>query len=68
MTVDLRSRLAERLLALREEQAAGRRLLAELQDRQAQVLDTLLRLDGAVRVLEEELAREIPPARPAEPP
>ena len=54
--MDLRALLEERLAALREERAAGRRLLAELQERQSQVVDTMLRLDGAISVLEEELA------------
>jgi chromosome segregation ATPase len=54
--VDLRAQLEERLTALREELEAGRRLLADLQARQGEVLDTLLRIDGAITVLEEELA------------
>jgi hypothetical protein len=54
--VDLRAQLEERLAALRGELAAGRRLLADLQARQAEVVDTLLRIDGAISVLEEELA------------
>ena len=54
--MDLRTQLEERLAALRGDRTAVRRLLAELQDRQAQVLDTMLRLDGAISVLEEELA------------
>jgi hypothetical protein len=54
--VDLRAQLEQRLAALRDERAAGRRLLAELQERQSQVVDGLLRVDGAISVLEEELA------------
>jgi hypothetical protein len=54
--VDLRAQLDERLTALRGELEAGRRLLADLQARQGEVLDTLLRIDGAITVLEEELA------------
>ena len=54
--MDLRAQLEERLTALRGELAAGRRLLADLQARQAEVVDTLLRIDGAIGVLEEELA------------
>ena len=54
--MDLRAQLEERLTALRGELAAGRRLLADLQARQAEVVDTLLRIDGAIAVLEEELA------------
>ena len=54
--MDLRAQLEQRLVALHEELAAGRRLLVELQARQAEVVDTLLRIDGAISVLEEELA------------
>jgi hypothetical protein len=54
--VDLRAQLEERLTALRGELAAGRRLLVDLRARQAEVVDTLLRIDGAITVLEEELA------------
>jgi hypothetical protein len=56
LTVDLRAQLEERLTALRGELEAGRRLLADLQARQGEVVDTLLRIDGAITVLEEELA------------
>jgi len=54
--VDLRAQLDERLTALRGELEAGRRLLAELQERQSEVVDSMLRIDGAISVLEEELA------------
>lgn len=54
--MDLRAQLEQRLAALHEELAAGRRLLADLQARQAEVVDTLLRIDGAISVLEGELA------------
>ena len=54
--MDLRAQLEERLTALRGELVAGRRLLADLQAREAEVVDRLLRIDGAIGVLEEELA------------
>jgi hypothetical protein len=54
--VDLRAQLEKRLTALHGELAAGRRLLADLRARQAEVVDTLLRIDGAITVLAEELA------------
>jgi uncharacterized protein involved in exopolysaccharide biosynthesis len=50
-----RAQVAERLAAMHEELAAGRRLLAQLRAREAEVVDRLLRLDGAVRILTEEL-------------
>ena len=56
MTTDLRGGLERRLTALRAERNEVRRLLADLTGRQARLLDTLLLLDGAVGVLEEELA------------
>ena len=63
--MDLRAQLEQRLAALRDERAAARRLLAELQERQSQVVDGLLRVDGAISVLEEELAAapEVEPRR-----
>lgn len=42
-----------RLAELREEQRKGEEMLAELQQRQATLRDTLLRIHGAVQVLEE---------------
>jgi hypothetical protein len=53
---DLRPRLEERLVALRSELAAGHRLLAELEERQRDVHETMLRITGAIQVLEEALA------------
>ena len=42
-----------RLAELREEQRRGEEMLAELQQRQAALRDTLLRIQGAIQVLEE---------------
>ena len=42
-----------RLAELREEQRKGEEMLAELQQRQAALRDTLLRIHGAIQVLEE---------------
>lgn len=56
MSADRDAGLRQRLAALRVERDAVRRRLADLQLRRAQVLDTLLRLDVAVAVLEEELS------------
>lgn len=54
--MDLRAQLEQRLGALRQELAAGRRMLEELEAQRAEVLDRMLRISGAVQVLEEELA------------
>jgi hypothetical protein len=53
---DLRAALAERLAALKQEQGAVRRLLADLQARERQALASLVRLDRVARILEDELA------------
>jgi hypothetical protein len=54
--MDLRAQLERRVSELHEELAAGRRILADLQARQGEVQDTMLRVAGAIQVLEEELA------------
>lgn len=51
----LRTRLEERLTELRKELADGEKMIADLQARQSQLRETLLRISGAVQVLEEEL-------------
>jgi uncharacterized coiled-coil protein SlyX len=62
----MRQRLEERLAALRAELESGRRALAELDQKQSTLRDTMLRISGAVQVLEEELAASATDAR-AEP-
>lgn len=67
--MDLRAQLEERLAALRQELAAGRRLLEDLEAQRTEVLDRMLRISGAVQVLEEELAaapdvEQLPAQRP----
>ena len=56
----MREKLEERLTALRQEFDAGRRMLADLEARQGELRQTLLRIGGAVQVLEELLAAEEP--------
>jgi DNA repair exonuclease SbcCD ATPase subunit len=53
----MRTRLERRLAELRREYDAGQQALADLERQQAQLRDTMLRISGAVQVLEEELAR-----------
>ncbi len=45
--------IKERLNALREEFKAGQEILADLDARQGSVRNTLLRISGAIQVLEE---------------
>jgi predicted nuclease with TOPRIM domain len=54
-TTAMREQLERRLTALRTEFEEGQRVLAGLETRQAALRDTLLRLVGAITVLEEEL-------------
>ena len=51
----MRERIEQRLKALRAEFESGQQLMADLEDRQARLRDTLLRISGAIQVLEEEL-------------
>jgi uncharacterized coiled-coil protein SlyX len=49
--------LQHRLTQLRIEYESGQKILAELEAKQAQLRDTLLRISGAIQVLEEELGK-----------
>jgi hypothetical protein len=52
----MREQLAERLQALRQEYQTGQTMLAELEAKQLDLRQTLLRIAGAIQVLEELLA------------
>jgi predicted nuclease with TOPRIM domain len=52
----MREQLEKRLAELRAELESGQRALAELEQKQAALRDTMLRISGAIQVLEEELA------------
>ncbi len=54
----MRAESEARLTELRSEFEAGQRMLADLQGRQAELQQTLLRLSGAIQVLEELLNPE----------
>ena len=64
---DLRPRLEARLEALRAELSAGHRMMAELDERQRDLRETMLRITGAIQVLEEALLEVGPPDRPPQP-
>lgn len=51
----MREQIERRLEALKKEFAAGRTKVLELEQQQATLHQTLLRISGAIQVLEEEL-------------
>lgn len=51
----MQQQLEQRLAELREEFSAGQKVLAEIDQRRAEVQQTLLRIGGAIQVLEELL-------------
>ena len=54
----MRQQIEQRLRELKAEYAAGQKALAELENKKTILENTLLRLDGAIKVLEEELRKE----------
>jgi hypothetical protein len=57
----MKDQLSKRLEALRAELKSGQQMEADLQDRLAQLRATLLRISGAIQVLEELLGEENSP-------
>lgn len=57
----MRQKLEQRLEQLKAEFEAGQKMLTELEGQQANVRETMLRISGAIQVLEEELANDNPP-------
>jgi predicted nuclease with TOPRIM domain len=53
----MRTQLETRLAQLKVEYEAGQKMLTELEQKQQHLRDTLLRISGAILVLEEELDR-----------
>ncbi|MBK7828152.1 hypothetical protein [Nannocystis sp.] len=54
----MRDQLSERLNQLKSEFESGQKVLRDLEARQQDVRDTLLRIGGAIQVLEEMLKSE----------
>lgn len=54
----MKQQLTERLEQLKQEQQAGQKMLADLDTRQLDLQQTLLRISGAIQVIEELLANE----------
>ncbi len=53
----MREQLEQRLKELKTEFESGQQMLAELEAKQANLRESLLRISGAIQVLEEELAK-----------
>lgn len=53
----MKNQLEHRLQTLKVEFESGQKMLTELQTKQANVKETLLRIQGAIQVLEEELVK-----------
>ncbi|WP_017718385.1 hypothetical protein [Kamptonema formosum] len=53
----MKEQLEQRLQSLKSEYEAGQKMLSDLEAQQASVRQTLLRISGAIQVLEEELAK-----------
>lgn len=58
----MHAQLNERLTQLKSEFEAGQKLLRDLEARQQDVRDTLLRIGGAIQVIEEMLQKNPTPA------
>jgi len=53
----MKQQLEKRLQQLKAELESGQKVLIELEAKQANVRDTLLRISGAIQVLQEELSK-----------
>jgi predicted nuclease with TOPRIM domain len=53
----MREQLINRLTELRKEYESGQKMLADLEARESNLRGTLLRINGAIQVLDEELAK-----------
>jgi len=53
----MREQLEQRLKMLKAEFEAGQKMLTELEAKQASVRETLMRITGAIQVIEEELTK-----------
>ena len=58
---ELRARLGQRLEVLRAEHAKGEEMLRSLDAQRQGTAETLLRISGAIQVLQEELGAGQPP-------
>lgn len=58
----MKEQLQQRLQTLKTEYEAGQKMLANLEAKQANLRDTLLRISGAIQVLEETLSEDPEPS------
>jgi hypothetical protein len=54
----LNQQLEQRLIELRAEYASGQKALAELENKQTILQNTLLRIKSTIQIIEEELTKE----------
>ncbi|MCK6626865.1 MAG: hypothetical protein L6R45_17030 [Anaerolineae bacterium] len=62
----MREQLEQRLNELKAEFEAGQKMLAELEAKKSELQATLLRISGAIQVIEEMLAQDAQNAEPKE--
>ncbi|AFY54237.1 hypothetical protein Riv7116_1689 [Rivularia sp. PCC 7116] len=53
----MKEQLEKRLAELKAEFASGQKAMRELETKQANLRDTLLRISGAIQILEEEISK-----------
>lgn len=53
----MKEQLEKRLTELKSEFEAGQKMMTELENKQSNLRDTLLRISGAIQILEEEINR-----------
>ncbi len=53
----MKEQLEKRLAQLKAEFESGQKVMAELEAKQGNVRDTLLRISGAIQILEEEISK-----------
>lgn len=53
----MKKQLEKRLTELKSEFESGQKMMTELESKQSNLRDTLLRISGAIQILEEEINR-----------
>ncbi|MGB2926635.1 MAG: hypothetical protein WBB82_15150 [Limnothrix sp.] len=54
----MKEKLQKRLTELKQEYESGQKMMVELETKQNNLRDTLLRISGAIQILEEELSED----------